>query len=262
MKHLAFVLALVAGAAFGANIDAWTVDYPLSQPLAWWPINEGSGTSSTADRSGHGHTATLNNIEEGDWVAGPSGIGYALNLDGANESASLADTDAFSFTNGSNDLPFSVGVCASLTTAANTALISKTSTLSQLEWSLYTTSGSTLHMIMYSGNSTADRVGAETSSALTAYEGAYHSYIATYDGSESYTGITIYIDGSAAATVPDNHGTYVTMSNSTAALYIGAFLANESSYKKFAQGKFSEAIVDNRGWTADEVSVIAARCRD
>ena len=35
-----------------------------------WHIDEGTGTTSTADSSGNGHTITLQHIEEGDWVAG------------------------------------------------------------------------------------------------------------------------------------------------------------------------------------------------
>jgi len=52
--------------------------------VAWWPMNEGTGTTSTADASGNDHTGTFVNVDEGDWTTGPVGLN-AINLDGSSE---------------------------------------------------------------------------------------------------------------------------------------------------------------------------------
>lgn len=49
-------------------------------PVGWWSLDENTGTSSTADKSGNGQTGTLSSIISSNWI--PGKLGSALNLDG------------------------------------------------------------------------------------------------------------------------------------------------------------------------------------
>jgi len=71
--QLSLVVAVVAALGGAAQADL----------IGYWPMNEGSGTTSTADASANSNTGTLNNMEEVDWVAGHTGNAgdYALDFD-------------------------------------------------------------------------------------------------------------------------------------------------------------------------------------
>jgi hypothetical protein len=56
---------------------------PLSQSLlGYWKLDEGTGTSTTADSSGNATTLTMTNVDSGDWQTGRIGP-WMLDLDGA-----------------------------------------------------------------------------------------------------------------------------------------------------------------------------------
>jgi hypothetical protein len=64
-------------------------------PVGYWPMDEGTGTTSTADRSGNDHPATFTSIAETDWV--PGKFGSALQFDGVNDIISAGDQSIYDF---------------------------------------------------------------------------------------------------------------------------------------------------------------------
>jgi hypothetical protein len=73
--------------------------FSITDPVGWWKIDEGTGTTSTADYSGSVNDLTMNNFESTDWAqyyrfAHQS---YALTLDGTNEHLSRSDDADFDF---------------------------------------------------------------------------------------------------------------------------------------------------------------------
>jgi len=66
-------------------------DDSLEEGLAgYWKLDEGTGTSTTADASGNGNALTMANMESGDWVTGHIGP-YALDFDGTDEYLAVSD---------------------------------------------------------------------------------------------------------------------------------------------------------------------------
>ncbi|NTV30970.1 DUF2341 domain-containing protein [candidate division WWE3 bacterium] len=63
-------------------------------PIAYYKLDEKTGTTSVYDSSGNGFTGTMNSLSSDDWVTGK--YGAALDFDAVNDSVSIADNDAFS----------------------------------------------------------------------------------------------------------------------------------------------------------------------
>jgi alpha-tubulin suppressor-like RCC1 family protein len=70
----------VGAGGFGIPVGT-TIAVPTSGLIAYWPFNEGAGTSA-ADATGNGNTGTLTNGPT--WVTGKVGA-YAVNFDGVND---------------------------------------------------------------------------------------------------------------------------------------------------------------------------------
>jgi hypothetical protein len=62
-------------------------------PVAYYPFDEGTGTSSVYDRSGNGNTGTMQgSMTESDWVAGK--YGQALEFDGSDDRIQVANSSS------------------------------------------------------------------------------------------------------------------------------------------------------------------------
>ena len=71
--------------------DLWSSGAVSSGLVAYWPLDEGSGTTA-GDASGYGHDGTLTNMDPAtDWVAGH--IGGALQFDGVDDEVIIPDSD-------------------------------------------------------------------------------------------------------------------------------------------------------------------------
>ena len=81
-----------------------------NDPCGWWKLDETSG-STAADSSVNGHTGTLNNMEDSDWVIGK--ISNALQFDGVDENVLVTDCNGITGTN-----PRTVSVWVKLAAAA------------------------------------------------------------------------------------------------------------------------------------------------
>jgi hypothetical protein len=128
-----------------------------------------------------------------------------------------SDQDDFTFSNGSNDLPFSLsfkfdGVPESGT---NIWFLNKRDTSSltdQAEWQLVYFSGE-FYLGLIDKNTGAILAASTSSYPLTA--GTEHHIVYTYDGSGSISGMKIYIDNVSQSLSDQSSGSYTTMRNTT-----------------------------------------------
>lgn len=93
---VAAVLFAIVGLTYDFNSEAGkTMNAPVEDALSqgllgYWKMDEGTGTSTTADSSGNANTLTMTAMESGDWVAGQIGA-YSLDFDGSAEWLTVAD---------------------------------------------------------------------------------------------------------------------------------------------------------------------------
>lgn len=93
---VAAVLFAVVGLTYDFNSEAGkTMNAPVEDALSqgllgYWKMDEGTGTSTTADSSGNANNLTMTAMESGDWVAGQIGA-YSLDFDGSAEWLTVAD---------------------------------------------------------------------------------------------------------------------------------------------------------------------------
>ena len=93
---VAVVLFAIVGLTYDFNSEAGkTMNAPVEDALSqgllgYWKMDEGTGTSTTADSSGNANTLTMTAMESGDWVAGQIGA-FSLDFDGSAEWLTVAD---------------------------------------------------------------------------------------------------------------------------------------------------------------------------
>jgi len=231
-----------------AGIDPWSLDLIVSRNdcpiVGWWDIEEGTGTSTTRDRSGNGHTATLYSVNEYDWETGPIPTQFWLSLYGY---AVVADADDLSFTTGSADEKFSGVVCAKPSdTSYFAGLLGKWG--SSYEW-LFMFSSGHLRLRLHGGS-----VNRDITSDSTVASGVLNAYGFSYDGAAD---ATLYIDGSEEASTASGEG-YTYMSNTAADLILGA-IGPSASYP--IAGPFAFAVIYDCELTSAEQAAIAEECR-
>jgi len=133
----------------------------------------------------------------------------------------IPDQDYLSFTDGAgNDDPFSISFWFYLNTRTTSMFfIDKMQQTNIGEWLMYVSANGYVGFYAYdSGN---DRIAIITNIGSVVAGGWYH-VVATYDGSNTFGGINIYLNGSNANWVSDSGGTYNGMSNTANNITVGA----------------------------------------
>lgn len=217
----------------------------------YWALDDGtSGATPTSatDSSTNGNTGTLTNGPT--WTTGQ--IGNAVQFDNSNDSIQVADAANLSFTNGSGaDLPYSVSAWVYMNDITETAgIVGKwIQASSRMEWVLRS-AGSIISFQNYHSNSTSNVIGRTAPISTGSHQGRWIQVTGTYDGSESSSGMAIYINGVRADTADSGAGTYTGMSNTTAPVEIGAY----NSGTNILNGSIDEVRIYNRALSADEVA--------
>lgn len=172
------------------------------------------------------------------------GSDYAI-FNGSTSTATTADSDDFSFSDGGGDLPFTISFWYYANNNTGTKMvIQKDDASSQREWSLYHGS-SALTFSLFTDGSNYLRIN-KTISVTT-----WYNITITYDGSETAGGINLYVNGALDGASASQTGTYTGMANSTAPIYMGS--RNGSSL--FLSGRVKYAhIWKDRELTSDEIS--------
>lgn len=134
----------------------------------------------------------------------------------------ITDHNDFSFTNGENDLPFSISVWVnfeSITPDNNTIIAKYRGDISAREWKLGLDSNGIIRFWLAHYDSYSDRIGREYNTPLAT--DIFYNIIITYDGSETEEGIKIWLDGVRVDDDTFSSGTYTGMTNTDSNLTFG-----------------------------------------
>jgi hypothetical protein len=192
-------------------------------------------------------------------VAGVSGgvVNNCAEFNSTGDYTLAADSDDFSFTDGVSDLPFSVSFWANFTgynsgITGGAWFFSKRSDSTNVEWQIMNYQNEFSVSLFSSGGNS------NILYAILSYPppiGSWHHYAVTYDGSATFAGIKIYIDGVSQTLTNTSAGTYTGMVNGTQDLNIGSRSWQPSAGSFW--GKMDETHVwKNRELTAAEVTDI------
>ena len=166
------------------------------------------------------------NSYDGSWsgtsayATGKSGQAISNNGNTANY-ISIADADAFSFTNGTSDIPFSISFYHYSNSSSEQMIINKMGASNNREWYIDSLSNQIKVGLYNSDGGTTNFIGRDFNH--TRNNNTWYHYVLTYDGSETDAGIKMYIDGVLNTGSPVNGGTYTGMANLVQETVIGRF---------------------------------------
>ncbi len=213
--------------------DVWQAGATLPNPVAYWPLDETSGTIAH-DSSGNGYNGTLVNMNPAtDWVTGK--IGGALDFDGADDYIDIGTSLSLitNFTISVWVKPTSVGI--------NQQVISKGKNGPKTQWELKTASNN--GDVVFQRRD-AGYVGVQSQQQLSA--GTWVHLASSYDGSEW----RIYWNG-----VLDSTATGPGPAETTSRLFIGA-LDDKGNAKQFWHGLIDDVRIYDRVLTPAEIQVL------
>jgi len=185
--------------------------------------------------------------------------GPSMRFDGSNDYVSFADNDAFSFTNGTDDTPFSVSAWVKMEDATNFPVLSKYSTTTaSREWLFYVSGSDYLGaVLMGSDGNTASVISDEL---ITNREGQWTHLSMTYAGagpnsSNSFSSasgsLELYINGKLQPNVTRSSASYVGMQNTSQPVELARF--NNATE---AKGEIRDVKLFNKELSAAEVKEV------
>ncbi len=200
----------------------------------------------TTDGDGTSNPGT-SNPGTGNPGTGSYNNSYSVNLDGSNGYIDCGGDADFSFTDGAgNDSAFSISAWVKLDDNLRARIASK----GNMEWLFGTNSDNRFSLYLWSNDSTSAYIGQIEGSTLPT--GVWHHLVATYDGSNSSSGIKLYRAGSAVGMSDGSLGTYAGMASQQGALRIGQWAVNDSAMN----GLVDEVVVFDYELTPSQVSDI------
>jgi hypothetical protein len=153
-------------------------------------------------------------------------IGKCAQLDGSSDYGIAVDSDTLSFTNGTNDLPFSVSFWAKFNTYNFSGLggvwmLSKREKSNEDEYQIMFLE-SAIYVYLFSGDPGDNIYSSCVFVPQVGNDAVWDNFQFTYDGSETADGIQIYLNGVAQAMTIGSTGAYTGMQNLTSSVNIGS----------------------------------------
>ena len=177
----------------------------------------------------------------------------SIALDGVDDFVDCGDTNDFSFTTGSSDLPFSVSFWVKLnSTSGFDAFVSKDAGGSNREWTIGTFTNLRRVRFFLKNQGGSSQQSIEGNIPLTV--GQWNNVVCTYDGrggSTAYQGLNIYIDGVLTTVSATVSQTYSHMSNTSAPLAIGSYASSA-----YLQGGMDEVAIFSSELSQSDVTAI------
>lgn len=208
-------------------------------PYLWYHLNEAAGANA-ADASSNGRDGTLQNMEDGDWIAGK--LNNCLSFGGVNESVNAGDVADFDY-----DDAYSADFWMRTSSTAVVGLVTKVDPIgTQPGWGVFIVENRIRFIIKYDATY---RLYVTGGTVVT--DGAWHHVVVTYDSSGIAAGVTIYVDGS-----PETPTVGQDSLNSTSVSNGGPFsLASRSCADLYYTGDLDEVVVYGRELTSGEVTI-------
>ena len=174
-----------------------------------------------------------------------------------NSRITIADNDAFSFTDGTNDKPFSIkaNINYNQLGAINPIFCRYTgSNNNTSEYLFYLRSNGKLALLLFNKASGGVYIGAETSNALTV--NTAYNVVCTYSGSGSWTGIKLYVNGVSQTLAALNNGSgYTSMGNTSLLSQIG----NSSTVVNAYRGTLDELYIFKAVLNQTQIDVLQTK---
>ncbi|MDA0991342.1 MAG: LamG domain-containing protein, partial [Verrucomicrobia bacterium] len=243
---------LTAQAVSSSQINLTWVDHAADETGFTVQRRSGPPTSATVpDESGTGNAGS----RQPSLVTGPTwyGEGHSgyLDFDGVNDVVRIPTDNSLSFGGGA-DSAFSFAAWVRMDDATRFRILTKyASGIGNREWCLETTGSDQLHLNLYDGV-TSGRIGREFSTPMTAYEGVWTHIAATYTGSETASGIRLYVDGVRVDNSNDNSKTYSGLAVTPQAINIGGY----ESISDYGDGAIDQVRIYGRTLSASEVTAL------
>ena len=218
------------------------VEIPIGNIVSYWKVN-----NNVIDSKLLNNATALN-------IAYTSGfIGQSAIFNGINSSIDINDSDSLSFTDGVNDLPFSISIKLKYydKSGAIRFIFSKRDNATQNEYQL-TSAGDSFKFWIFSGSS-SNSISCQITPTIPLNE--WVDLTITYDGSKSENGITIYYNNTILAQNRSLVGTYTGMVNGNNLLSVGRMSWSTSSLYRY-KGEIDELIIFNKKLEYTEVEAI------
>lgn len=178
--------------------------------VAHWKMNDSAATTDVVDDTGNGHTGTA-----------------SVNTDTLTTTGKI--NSAFAFT-GSQYVTVPDHADFSAMDAGSWCAWFKSSAKSQqnliakyyggYEWYLYQKAAGQIGLRLLSANNTNNYIDIASSNAYN--DNAWHFVTAAWDGSDSSSGMAIYIDGVAVSATRSSGGVFIAINDTSVAVTIGA----------------------------------------
>lgn len=260
-----------------------SIPFDLSENLVTWyrDIREDfvpdlSGMGNTARCAGSGSHSRVTGssdvpefnslnypLRSFDLSANSTATSQVDHINSVNDNGFAASRSDHSFTDGVNDVPFTVSLWIKFDTTAGTQYIANKGVISSgnYEWELAAVTVLGVDYIrfrLYSQGSSGDYLQIGKSIAATA--GEWHHFVITYDGSETVSGLSMYVDGIDASPTPVAIGSYNAMMNTGFPLALGSAFSNTNlvnmSTSDFRGKIHSFAIWKDRQLSSSEISAL------
>jgi hypothetical protein len=185
---------------------------------------------------------------------------WSLSLDGLDDYVEVADTDDFSFGDGSTNSAFSYSFWVRVERSSSNVfqhLISKGSSsnseylIQHMPPNSYGLNADSIYFALYPGSTSGAVVESPASSISL---NTWHHVVCTADGTGNRSGMKIYIDG-ISQTLRTSGSSSLTMINSTDPLRFGARSSNTTP-NSFLQGKMDEIALFNTALSASQITNI------
>jgi len=223
----------IFGRKYGANF--------LRDLVAYYPLN---GNSIEVING-------LNGTDTGiSYLTGNVGLGANF-TNSTTSRIAISDTNFLSFTDGVNDIPFTMIFSVKQTATGANFIFSKTSTTGTIREYGVLIFNNKIRVSIFTNSTNFLNVDGNTTLTLN----TWYNIVVTYDGSKLFSGIKIYINDVMSTITNLSSGTYTGMTNTGLNTLIGSRINNFSN--EVMKGIIDETyIYKNRVLTVTEVSEV------
>lgn len=179
--------------------------------------------------------------------------GPTMRFDGSNDYVEFADNDAFSFTNGTDDTPFSVSAWVKMEDATSFPILAKYSATVALREFRFQFAGDD-RLAANLSDTSGNLSSIQSDETWTALEGQWVHVAMTYAGSANLStaadGLELYLNGKLLVTTKFNSASYTGMTNTAQPLWVG------QQASVFAEGEIRDVKLFNKELSAAEVKEV------
>jgi len=198
--------------------------------------NDGTISGATTGVSGANQTYTTNE---------------AYDFDGVNDVVDIPDNPTLTFSDGTNDEPFSIAAWINPDDATTFRIFTKNLNNTNREYLFTITGADNLALALFDGdNNPANQNRRFGDTDFTTLQNTWSHVVVTYDGSSTATGISLYIDAvEETYSLTSTGSSYNAMNDVAGAVEIGRFVDGS-----FANGAIDDVRVYSKELNSTEVN--------